>query len=101
VNSHVTTNQKILTKWMENSSYIEWVKPSGGVICFPRIKPSVNIDIDKFYKTLKMKYKTFVAPGHWFEVDKRFMRIGYGYPSTSELEGGLQCITDAIKDCLD
>jgi aspartate/methionine/tyrosine aminotransferase len=101
VNAHVTTNQGILTNWMENSPYMEWVKPSGGVICFPRIKPSVNIDIDKFYEVLKMRYKTFVAPGHWFEVDKRFMRIGYGYPSTSELEGGLQSIMDAIKDCLD
>lgn len=100
VNSHVTTNQAILMKWMEHSSYMEWVKPSGGVICFPRIRPSVNIDIDNFYEILKMKYKTFVAPGHWFEVDKRFMRIGYGYPSKEELEGGLQCITAAIKDSL-
>ncbi len=101
VHTHVNMNQEILTKWMVNSNYIEWVKPSGGVICFPKIKPSINIDIDRFYETLKMKYKTFVAPGHWFEVDKRFMRIGYGYPSKQELEGGLQCITDAIQDCVD
>ncbi|MFX0124120.1 MAG: aminotransferase class I/II-fold pyridoxal phosphate-dependent enzyme [Candidatus Hodarchaeota archaeon] len=101
VNLHVTANQEVLTKWMEKSSYMEWVRPSGGVICFPRIKPSINIDIENFYEVLKMKYKTFVAPGHWFEVDKRFMRIGYGYPSKQELKGGLQCITDAIKDCVD
>lgn len=101
VSLHVKTNQEILTRWMKTSDYMEWVEPSGGVICFPRIKSSVNIDIERFYETLKMKYKTFVAPGHWFEVDKRFMRIGYGYPSKHELESGLQCITDAIKDCVD
>ncbi|MFX1547819.1 MAG: aminotransferase class I/II-fold pyridoxal phosphate-dependent enzyme [Promethearchaeota archaeon] len=100
VHNHVRGNKVILTKWMDNSRYLEWVKPSGGVICFPRIKPSVTIDIDKFYETLKMAYKTFVAPGHWFEVDKRFMRIGYGYPSKQELEGGLQCIEKAINDCV-
>ncbi|MFW9906161.1 MAG: aminotransferase class I/II-fold pyridoxal phosphate-dependent enzyme [Candidatus Thorarchaeota archaeon] len=99
-NSHVTINQKILTSWMKKSNYMEWVKPAGGVICFPRIKPSVNIDIERFYESLKMKYKTFVAPGHWFEVEKRFMRIGYGYPSQQELEGGLHSISEAIKESL-
>lgn len=98
--THVSTNLEILNNWMQNNNYFEWVKPSGGVICFPQIKPSINIDIDKFYEVLKFKYKTFVAPGHWFEVDKRFMRIGYGYPSKQELEGGLKCITKAIEDCL-
>lgn len=98
--THVSTNFEILSNWIQNNNYLEWVKPSGGVICFPRIIPSVNIDIERFYETLKMKYKTFVAPGHWFEVDKRFMRIGYGYPSKQELEGGLQCITKAITDCI-
>ena len=100
VNLHVNANQEILTKWIEKSNYMEWVRPSGGVICFPRIKPSINIDIERFYETLKMKYKTFVAPGHWFEVDSRFMRIGYGYPSQQELERGLQCISQAVKESL-
>ena len=100
VHTHVSVNKELLTKWMNNSKYLEWVQPTGGVICFPRIKPSITIDIDKFYETLKMTYKTFVAPGHWFEVDKRFMRIGYGYPSKQELEGGLQCIIKAINDCI-
>jgi len=100
VHTHVNVNKEILTTWMNNSEYLEWVKPTAGVICFPRIKPNITIDIDKFYETLKMTYKTFVAPGHWFEVDKRFMRIGYGYPSSQELEGGLHCIVKAINDCV-
>ncbi|MHA2245337.1 MAG: aminotransferase class I/II-fold pyridoxal phosphate-dependent enzyme [Candidatus Hodarchaeales archaeon] len=98
--THVSTNLEILNNWMQNNNYFEWVKPSGGVICFPRIKPSINIDIERFYEVLKFTYKTFVAPGRWFEVNERFMRIGYGYPNKQELEGGLQCITKAITDCI-
>jgi len=100
IQTHVNTNFQILNNWINDNDYLEWVKPTGGVICFPRIKHSINIDIEKFYNTLKYTYKTFVAPGHWFEVDKRFMRIGYGYPNKKELEGGLQSITKAIKDSL-
>jgi aspartate/methionine/tyrosine aminotransferase len=100
VQAHVNTNIEILNSWMKNNNYMEWVEPTGGVICFPRIKPEITIDMDKFYEGLKFTYKTFVAPGRWFEVDNRFMRIGYGYPSKQELEGGLQCITKAIKDAL-
>ena len=98
--THVNTNLGILNGWMKGNDNIELVEPSGGVICFPRIKPEINVDIERFYEVLKFTYKTFVAPGHWFEVDKRFMRIGYGYPSKQELEGGLQCISKAIRDSL-
>lgn len=100
IQTHVNTNLTILNNWIDNNDHMDWVKPSGGVICFPRIKPHLNIDIEKFYEILKLTYKTFVAPGHWFEVDKRFMRIGYGYPSKQELEGGLQSISKAINDSL-
>ncbi|MFX1537843.1 MAG: aspartate aminotransferase, partial [Promethearchaeota archaeon] len=95
------TNLEVLENWLENNDdYLEWVKPSGGVVCFPKIKSNINIDIERFYFILKETYKTFVAPGHWFEMDKRHMRIGYGYPSKQELEGGLQCITKAIRDAI-
>ncbi len=100
IQKHVNINLEILNNWIESNDYMEWVKPSGGVICFPRIKQDINIDLEKFYKVLKHTYKTFVAPGHWFEVDKRFMRIGYGYPNRQELEGGLQSITKAIQESI-
>ncbi|MFW9992742.1 MAG: pyridoxal phosphate-dependent aminotransferase [Candidatus Odinarchaeota archaeon] len=100
IKNHVKPNFEILKNWMENNEFMEWVEPQGGCICFPRIKAS-GIDIDRFYSTLKETYRTFVAPGYWFEVDKRFMRIGYGYPSKEDLEGGLQCIKKAIEDSFD
>ncbi|MFX1285869.1 MAG: aminotransferase class I/II-fold pyridoxal phosphate-dependent enzyme [Promethearchaeota archaeon] len=100
IQAHVNTNLEILNNWIENNDYLECVKPIGGVICFPRIKQDINIDIEKFYEILKHTYKTFVAPGYWFEMSQRFMRIGYGYPSKKELQKGLQCITEAIRDCI-
>ena len=59
---------------------MEWVKPEGGCVCFPRIKADAGIDVEKFYRALAADHATAVGPGHWFEQDKRFMRIGFGWP---------------------
>jgi aspartate/methionine/tyrosine aminotransferase len=96
IKDHIITNFRIVKSWMENSPYLEWVEPSGGCVCFPHIKS--GIDVEKFYKILNEKYRTFVGPGHWFEMDRRFMRIGYGWPTRDELEGGLDCITQALNE---
>jgi aspartate/methionine/tyrosine aminotransferase len=89
---------EIIRNWMNSQQYLEWVEPSGGVICFPRIRKDYNVNVDSFYKILNDKYKTFVGPGHWFEMDRRYMRIGYGWPKTDELRRGLQNITRALKE---
>ena len=90
----------IVKQWMkESNDYLEWVEPQGGVVCFPRIK--VNVNVEDFYRILNDRLKTFVGPGHWFEMDKKFMRIGYGWPMAhDELRQGLQMITRAIELCL-
>ena len=46
---------------------LEWVRPSGGVICFPHIKDEIELDTDEFYDVLNNKYGVFVGPGHWFQ----------------------------------
>lgn len=56
---------------------LEWIGPKGGCICFPRIKPEVEIDINRFYEILNNKYGTYVGPGHCFEQSPRHFRIGY------------------------
>ena len=91
---------KIIKEWMnESNKYLKWIEPQGGVVCFPRIK--VNIDPEEFYKILNKTFQTFVGPGHWFEMDKKFMRIGFGWPAThDELRQGLKHITSAIEMCL-
>ncbi len=42
---------------------MEWVEPAGGVVCLPRIKASVDVDVHGFYRILNEKYKTFVGRG--------------------------------------
>jgi DNA-binding transcriptional MocR family regulator len=39
----------------------------------------------------------FVGPGHWFEQDRRYMRVGFGWPTSSELEEGLENISSALN----
>ncbi|MHA1969045.1 MAG: aspartate aminotransferase, partial [Candidatus Hodarchaeales archaeon] len=67
---------------------------------FPWIKDEIKLEVELFYNLLKETYKTFVAPGRWVEADRRFFRIGFGYPSSQELGQGLQCISRAIEDSL-
>jgi aspartate/methionine/tyrosine aminotransferase len=82
-----------LCNFMEGQSDLEWVKPEGGVIAFPRLRE--DIDVDRFYDLLNNEYGTFVGPGHWFEMDRRNMRVGYGWPEIAELERGLDNISKA------
>ncbi|RYE58663.1 MAG: hypothetical protein EOP48_03055 [Sphingobacteriales bacterium] len=70
---------------MQQQDILEWVPPAGGCVCFPRIKDDVVLDIDKFYDILLKRYKTYTGRGHWFEEDKRYLRIGFGWETTELL----------------
>lgn len=96
IKKHVKTNFEILKSWIDDNEYMDWVEPTGGCVCFPRLHGAV--DTEKFYTILNQKYKTFVGPGHWFEMDDHYLRIGYGWPSKKELSKGLHCITKALKE---
>lgn len=100
IQKHIQTNFEIVKQFIENQNYLEWVEPKGGVVCFPRIKNEIELDIDNFYTILNNKYHTWVGPGHWFEMDKRYMRIGYGWPDAIQLEGGLENIIKSIKESI-
>lgn len=89
---------EIVKAWIEGQDIFEWVQPRGGVVCFPRIKPESGVDIEAFYKLLNEKYKTFVGPGHWFGMDRHFMRVGYGWSTLGELEEGLENLSLAAHE---
>lgn len=84
--------------WMGRQTRMDWVEPRGGVVCFPRIRPDSGVDVEAFYHILNGKYGTFTGPGHWFEQDRRFMRVGYGWPKEEELTEGLENITKAMEE---
>lgn len=84
--------------WMGRQKFMEWVEPRGGVVCFPRIGMDSGVDVEAFYRILNGKYATFVGPGHWFEMERRYMRVGYGWPTARELEDGLANISAALEE---
>ncbi|MFC1729024.1 aminotransferase class I/II-fold pyridoxal phosphate-dependent enzyme [candidate division KSB1 bacterium] len=88
----------IVSDWINRENAVEWIKPSGGVVAFVHIARTVDLDIDRFYTVLLEDYKTFVGPGHWFEMDRRFMRIGFGWTNSEDLQQGLDNISKAIRD---
>lgn len=100
IRADIARKLAIIREWIAEEPLMEWVEPQGGVVCFPRIKPDLPIDLDRFYDTLNGKYKTMVGPGHWFEYDRRHMRVGFGWTGDDELRGGLENISHALRDSL-
>jgi aspartate/methionine/tyrosine aminotransferase len=96
----IAARLQVVRDWIEGEEMIEWVEPAGGVVCFPRIKPEVPVDVDEFYRVLGEVHGTYVGPGHWFEQDRRHMRIGYAWPLPEELEGGLAAISGSVRAAL-
>ena len=39
------------------------------------------------------EHGTYVGPGHWFELDDRHFRLGYGWPTLPELRAGLEALS--------
>jgi aspartate/methionine/tyrosine aminotransferase len=100
IQSQVKTCFTILKNWMETHSKLEWINPSGGVVCFPRFRDEIKIDVEKFYKILLDKYKTYVGPGHWFEMSKRSFRLGFGWETEMNFINGLNNIDKAIAESI-
>jgi aspartate/methionine/tyrosine aminotransferase len=84
--------------WIASDPSFEWIEPAGGVVGFPRIRPEVEVDVDRFYRVLLEEYGTVVGPGHWFEQSRRHFRLGYGWPQSSELEAGLAGLSQAVRE---
>jgi aspartate/methionine/tyrosine aminotransferase len=98
IQRHIDANFHLVKEWMRANPYFEWVEPQGGCVSFPRVFSDISMDMNEFYRLLNTKYQTFVGPGHWFEMDDRFMRIGYGWPSSEELSSGLSCIQKCMEE---
>lgn len=88
----------IVESFMARQKVFNWVKPQGGVVCFPCIKAEIEIDTKEFYKVLNEKYGVFVGPGHWFDMDDSYFRLGYAWPTKEKLTEGLVYLEKAVED---
>jgi aspartate/methionine/tyrosine aminotransferase len=86
----------IVREWIDANESFEWVEPAAGVVCFPRIHPELEVDVDRFYRDLLERFGTYVGPGHWFDQDRRFFRLGFAWPAREELERGLEALDAAV-----
>ena len=71
-------------------------RPAGGGGGLPALPlPRCASITASFYDLLLKEYRTAVGPGHWFEMDDRYLRIGYGYPDEKAMRDGLYRIEEA------
>ena len=94
---HVENNREIVSNWIDRQDDFEWIYPEAGVVSLPRIKQSVNVDPEKFFRLLVEKYRTFIIPGRCFEMDNRFFRLGFG-GTPEEIQTGLENINKAMNE---
>lgn len=84
-------------QWMDGEPLLEWVRPSGGVVCLPRMRSEPPGGTASFYRRLLEVGGTYVGPGHWFEMSDRYFRLGYGWPTRDDLADGLEAISRALR----
>lgn len=87
----------MVSAWIESDDLLEWIKPAGGVVCFPHIKIEPEGGYAQFYENLLTKYGTYVGPGHWFEMSDAYFRVGFGWPTREELAAGMDAISKALR----
>ena len=89
VRGRVERHLAIVRDWIGSQETFEWVEPAAGVVGFPRARPAVELDPDRFYEALLGDHGTYVGPGHWFGQPRTSFRLGFAWPRTDELERGL------------
>jgi aspartate/methionine/tyrosine aminotransferase len=85
-------NFQLLDEFMDSRPELEWVRPAGGSVGFPKIR-GVD-DVTGFVEVLRERYDTGVVPGHFFEAPAHF-RIALG-GRRDVLEGGLERLGTAL-----
>lgn len=86
----------LTAEWLDGHETLEWIPPQGGVVGFPRIRPGAPVHVDTFYRVLFEEHGTIVGPGHWFEQPRSCFRLGYGWPTVTELREGLEAIDASL-----
>lgn len=89
--------RQLVADWIAKEELLEWVPPAGGVVCFPRMRDAPSGGTETFYRRLLDVHGTYVGPGRWFEMPDTCFRLGYGWPTASELAAGLEGISRALR----
>jgi aspartate/methionine/tyrosine aminotransferase len=93
IRADVRARLAIVREWIGANDAFEWIEPAGGVVGLVRFAPELRVDTERFYATLLAEHSTYVGPGHWFELDDRSFRLGFGWPPEKELLAGLDALS--------
>jgi len=97
IRERTARNYALLRGFLAEKRWLEWVEPQAAVVAFPRFRAEIDVDVEAFYRLLLAEYRTMVGPGHWFEMDDRYMRIGFGWPDEAAMRQGLGSIDEAAR----
>ena len=86
----------IMREWVAREPLVDWVEPAGGVVCLPRLTGLTGRDMQRFHQRLLADYGTYVGPGHWFDMPAQFVRVGFDWPTETQLRRGLAGISGAM-----
>ncbi len=87
-------NLAAFERFMRDTPELEWVKPDGGTVAFPRLRSGAAAD--GLADRLLARHKTMVVPGRHFECPAHF-RVALGI-RPEVLERGLRAIREALRE---
>ena len=93
----MSRRRALVNDWLKAEELLECVPPRGGVVCFPRMRAEPVGGTASFYRRLLETHGAYVGPGHWFEMPDTYFRLGYGWPTSAQLEAGLDAISQALR----
>jgi aspartate/methionine/tyrosine aminotransferase len=89
----IKNNLPLVEQFIDLQTDLQWIKPDGGIICFPRTTSAQKTE--KLLRILSDEYQTWVIPGKFF-FDPAGFRLGYGVESELLIKG-LKNIDRALK----
>ncbi|RDW58915.1 pyridoxal phosphate-dependent aminotransferase [Aspergillus mulundensis] len=88
----------LVAAWIEaEADLLEWVPPQAGVMCFVKMRKVPLGGTGAFYHRLLHEHGVYVGPGRWFDRPDTFFRLGFGWPSSEDLQAGLQAISLVLR----
>ena len=71
----IEMNLPLVEDFVESRPELSWVKPDGGITCFPLMESSEKAEL--LHRTLYDDYETLIMPGRFFSAPMGF-RLSYG-----------------------
>jgi aspartate/methionine/tyrosine aminotransferase len=83
---------------LENSDFVEWVRPDAGALCCVRLRPPLfdNSSVKLFFDALAVA-GVRVGSGTWFGDEARVFRLGFGHLALTDFQTGLSHVASALR----